>query len=66
MLPHQRPDVIVVSTLVCSFDPLPRGVVTCAIPGDLVGRGSKLEIAFGPLATKRQTALSRRSPWSPK
>lgn len=46
LLPHQRLDVIVGGTLVCSFDPLPRGVVTCAIPGDLVGRDSKLEIVL--------------------
>jgi hypothetical protein len=46
LLPHQRLDVIVAGALVCSFDPLPRGVVTCAVAGDLVGRDSKLEIVL--------------------
>jgi hypothetical protein len=46
LLPHQRLDVMVAGTLVHSFDPLPRGIVTCAIPGDAVAPGSKIEIVL--------------------
>ena len=46
LLPYQRLDVTIGGMLVHSFDPLPRGVVTCAVPGALMGSGSKIEIVL--------------------
>jgi hypothetical protein len=45
LLPRQRLDVIVDGITVHSFDPLPRGVVTCAFPGISVGK-DKVEIVL--------------------
>ncbi|HQT78147.1 MAG TPA: hypothetical protein PLD10_13915, partial [Rhodopila sp.] len=46
LLPRQRLDVIVGGTVVHSFDPVVRGVVTCAIPGALVAGQDQIEIVL--------------------
>jgi hypothetical protein len=45
-LPRQRLDVVVRGVSVGRFDPVPRGVVTCSIPGPLVAGPGGVEIVF--------------------
>lgn len=46
LLPRQRLDVIVSGQVVASFDPVPRGVITCVVPGALTGHGKTIDITF--------------------